>query len=218
MRPLLSFYLFSFFSLDFLVAIEVMEEQFIYNREYALGKPLKIKVTNGNYTLKLLKEKHKPFLESLHTSSEAMRSFMYYGKARSKESFQKMFQQWKKKVEDNIPFTAYTFWNRDEKKFIGYVGFDHSENGALEVCYAIMPGFWNKGYGSTILSIACTALINFLKEEGYLKSYNITNLIAHVSDNNFASFHILKKNGFYKIDKSKGDDSPSNWVKLKRNL
>lgn len=182
------------------------------------NKTLKIKITQGNTALKLVKPKHQASLQTLHLNAQAMQHFMYHGKPRSQQSFLRIFSNWCQKPEKDDPFTAYTFWDTQKKKFIGYIGLESCAQNAVEVCYAILPEFWNQGYGKALLKTGCTVLINFLKQQGYIQKYNITHLVAHVCVANQASAHLLKKNGFQPIEKSLGDDSPTNWIKVQKNL
>lgn len=99
--------------------------------------------------------------------------------------------------QENFGFSQWAIFEKSSNKFIGRAGLtkrklnDEVEEG-VEIRFAILPDFWNKGYASELTN----SLVEYAKDTLKLKK-----LIAGNDPKNERSIRILNKYGFKLIKK-----------------
>ncbi len=85
------------------------------------------------------------------------------------------------------PLLSFAVAENKNNKLIGVTGFRPIENKEIEIFYALLPKYWNKGLATEILAS--------LSEYVLTKTDYIT-IVAPITQRNIASVKVAEKNGF----------------------
>ncbi|BDA69891.1 acetyltransferase, gnat family, putative [Calothrix sp. PCC 7716] len=94
---------------------------------------------------------------------------------------------------------AWLNWAVYIKEYKAYAGYIEATvlPGVAKIAYVLAPQFWKQGYAYE----ACKCLISIL-----WRDYNITEIIAEVDTRNLASFKLLERLGFTRIETRENAD------------
>ena len=137
----------------------------------------------------------------LYSDLEAMK-YIGDGKSKTKQYVMEMLKTRIKNYKKH-GFTIGTVFEKETNQFVGRAGLIYIEDDQskrdIEIGYALLPEFWDKGYGTELAS-ACL-------DWGF-KNLKVTELFGVTNPEHIKSQNILKKigmqfiyKGFYKKDK-----------------
>lgn len=89
--------------------------------------------------------------------------------------------------ESKKPLLSYAISQKENDSLIGVTGYNPLINNEIEVFYALLPGYWGKGFASEIL----VKITNYALSTG---DYNA--VVAPITRNNIASIKVAVKAGF----------------------
>ena len=188
-----------------------------FHHSYNETDGLKIRMENPNFTFYSMRSEDHESMKRLFLDPTIMKSFTYSQKADTAEEFENRFNSWNEFASKN-PFGRYTVWSKSDEKFIGYVHMCLNNNNDIDFEYIVAPNFQGKGYGKKITQTVTTDLLKHLKETGYVKTFNVQKMTAHVKPDNAASKKLLEYSGFQRVARPANDSSPEDWLKFSRSI